>query len=274
MAGTGSSYEDPDENSSGYSSNAPKSAPQGRLRNSYAGPASKGTGGGGVAAGGGGGGYGNGYGHAEEEEDGYQPMSMMGSGIRAAPRGRADGGGGAAAGRRRPGDVPAQDNYVADSRPAPRQQQQPAAAAAGQSRMPPRHQVNNFTTHTHVPSLQHTFKLNTFLHTFWRPLLCLQGGAGRHAPYEEDVDEYRIPSARGTGNGSQPAGGGRSSSGAGAGAYPPASDPFAPGADEFGGGEQLECPDCGRKFNPGPYEKHIKICAKVCVCVCVCVFLR
>jgi hypothetical protein len=155
MAGTGSSYEDPDENSSGYSSNAPKSAPQGRLRNSYAGPASKGNGGGGVAAGGGGGGYGNGYGHAEEEEDGYQPMSMMGSGIRAAPRGRADGGGGAAAGRRRPGDVPAQDNYVADSRPAPRQQQ-PAAAAGGQSRMPPRHQVKNITTHTHVPSLQHT----------------------------------------------------------------------------------------------------------------------
>jgi hypothetical protein len=28
-------------------------------------------------------------------------------------------------------------------------------------------------------------------------------------------------------------------------------------------GEQLECPDCGRFFNPIPYEKHIKICAKV-----------
>ena len=26
---------------------------------------------------------------------------------------------------------------------------------------------------------------------------------------------------------------------------------------------QLECPDCHRKFNPVPYEKHIKICAKV-----------
>jgi len=25
----------------------------------------------------------------------------------------------------------------------------------------------------------------------------------------------------------------------------------------------MECPDCGRKFNPIPYEKHIKICAKV-----------
>lgn len=28
-------------------------------------------------------------------------------------------------------------------------------------------------------------------------------------------------------------------------------------------GEQIECPDCGRKFNSGPYQKHIKICAKV-----------
>lgn len=30
-------------------------------------------------------------------------------------------------------------------------------------------------------------------------------------------------------------------------------------------GEQMECPTCGRKFNPAPYEKHIKICAKVFV---------
>lgn len=28
-------------------------------------------------------------------------------------------------------------------------------------------------------------------------------------------------------------------------------------------GEQLECPDCGRRFNPAPYERHVKICAKV-----------
>jgi hypothetical protein len=28
-------------------------------------------------------------------------------------------------------------------------------------------------------------------------------------------------------------------------------------------GEQHECPDCGRKFNSGPFEKHIKICKKV-----------
>lgn len=28
-------------------------------------------------------------------------------------------------------------------------------------------------------------------------------------------------------------------------------------------GELIECPDCGRKFNSGPYEKHVKICAKV-----------
>lgn len=25
----------------------------------------------------------------------------------------------------------------------------------------------------------------------------------------------------------------------------------------------LQCPDCGRKFNPIPYEKHVKICGKV-----------
>lgn len=30
-------------------------------------------------------------------------------------------------------------------------------------------------------------------------------------------------------------------------------------------GEQKQCPDCGRKFNPSPYERHIKICAKVFV---------
>lgn len=28
-------------------------------------------------------------------------------------------------------------------------------------------------------------------------------------------------------------------------------------------GEQLECPDCGRKFNKIPYEKHVKICNKI-----------
>mmetsp|Transcript_23177 Transcript_23177/g.33989 ORF Transcript_23177/g.33989 Transcript_23177/m.33989 type:complete len:613 (+) Transcript_23177:219-2057(+) len=33
--------------------------------------------------------------------------------------------------------------------------------------------------------------------------------------------------------------------------------------DEADTGEQRQCPDCGRKFNPIPYEKHIKICAKV-----------
>ena len=27
--------------------------------------------------------------------------------------------------------------------------------------------------------------------------------------------------------------------------------------------QQIECPDCGRKFNPGPFEKHAKICRKV-----------
>lgn len=33
--------------------------------------------------------------------------------------------------------------------------------------------------------------------------------------------------------------------------------------EDIGLGEQLECPDCGRKFNRIPYEKHVKICAKV-----------
>lgn len=28
-------------------------------------------------------------------------------------------------------------------------------------------------------------------------------------------------------------------------------------------GEQVECPDCGRKFNPSSFQKHAKICAKV-----------
>lgn len=28
-------------------------------------------------------------------------------------------------------------------------------------------------------------------------------------------------------------------------------------------GELIECPDCGRKFNSGPYQKHVKICKKV-----------
>lgn len=28
-------------------------------------------------------------------------------------------------------------------------------------------------------------------------------------------------------------------------------------------GPQKQCPDCGRMFNPQPYERHVKICAKV-----------
>lgn len=48
---------------------------------------------------------------------------------------------------------------------------------------------------------------------------------------------------------------------------PPAATAFTIGGDddteEAPAGEQLECPDCGRKFNPIPYEKHVKICAKV-----------
>jgi endogenous inhibitor of DNA gyrase (YacG/DUF329 family) len=45
--------------------------------------------------------------------------------------------------------------------------------------------------------------------------------------------------------------------------YPPGEDE----EDAMGGGAdnqpQHECPDCGRKFNAIPYQKHIKICAKV-----------
>lgn len=33
--------------------------------------------------------------------------------------------------------------------------------------------------------------------------------------------------------------------------------------EDIGMGEQLECPDCGRKFNRIPYEKHVKVCAKI-----------
>ena len=38
---------------------------------------------------------------------------------------------------------------------------------------------------------------------------------------------------------------------------------MGPPAEAEYGGQQLECPDCHRKFNPTPYEKHVKICAKV-----------
>jgi hypothetical protein len=41
----------------------------------------------------------------------------------------------------------------------------------------------------------------------------------------------------------------------------PSPSPFD--SEGISSGDQLECPDCGRKFNPIPYEKHIKICAKV-----------
>lgn len=38
-------------------------------------------------------------------------------------------------------------------------------------------------------------------------------------------------------------------------------DGFDSGAVDAG--DMLECPDCNRKFNPVPFEKHVKICAKV-----------
>ena len=43
-------------------------------------------------------------------------------------------------------------------------------------------------------------------------------------------------------------------------ATPPADAHDFMGAEDA---DQRQCPDCGRKFNPIPYEKHIKICAKV-----------
>ena len=51
----------------------------------------------------------------------------------------------------------------------------------------------------------------------------------------------------------------------GADAYPSSSSGMAPDHDEYASdtGEQRECPDCGRKFNPIPYAKHVKICSKV-----------
>mgnify|MGYP001306360823 CR=1 FL=1 len=39
--------------------------------------------------------------------------------------------------------------------------------------------------------------------------------------------------------------------------------PDVPSEFADGPNEQIECPDCGRKFNPGPYERHVKICKKV-----------
>lgn len=42
-----------------------------------------------------------------------------------------------------------------------------------------------------------------------------------------------------------------------------AEDDMGPPMEAEYGGQQLECPDCHRKFNPIPYEKHVKICAKV-----------
>lgn len=46
--------------------------------------------------------------------------------------------------------------------------------------------------------------------------------------------------------------------------YAPAPQMPTEAPEPFGPiGDQLQCPDCGRSFNPVPYERHIKICAKV-----------
>jgi hypothetical protein len=38
---------------------------------------------------------------------------------------------------------------------------------------------------------------------------------------------------------------------------------FDDGDDQNTEQEQIPCPDCGRKFNPIPYEKHVKICKAI-----------
>lgn len=42
-------------------------------------------------------------------------------------------------------------------------------------------------------------------------------------------------------------------------------EPHFQPTDEFGAGQQpsMICPTCSRKFNPLPFEKHVKVCAKV-----------
>lgn len=45
--------------------------------------------------------------------------------------------------------------------------------------------------------------------------------------------------------------------------FEPPDQPSEDPPSEYEEIEQLECPDCNRKFNPIPYQKHIKICAKV-----------
>lgn len=37
------------------------------------------------------------------------------------------------------------------------------------------------------------------------------------------------------------------------------------GEEEDGGGPTMQCPTCSRRFNPAPFEKHVKICEKVFV---------
>jgi hypothetical protein len=48
-------------------------------------------------------------------------------------------------------------------------------------------------------------------------------------------------------------------------AYPPgmSAPDMSEYPDDSAGGPQMQCPDCGRKFNPIPYSKHVIICAKV-----------
>ena len=233
--------EDGDEENSGngYSSNAPKSAPQGRLRASFAGTGSKVSGG---VTNSPRGGNVNGMGismtasHNGTNSHYNEPsssMSMNGNGIRAAPRqanGSIGNGTGTVSRRRAEEREPPRldNNYIQDnsaSRQQPQQQQPPPQPQKVQPRNKPmmsssRPQYNN--------------------------------------EYDDDDgnNEYQIPSRP------PPAGSSSSASNVYNSPAPPnmAADPYG---ESEGGGEQIACPDCGRKFNPGPFEKHVKICAKV-----------
>ena len=79
-----------------------------------------------------------------------------------------------------------------------------------------------------------------------------QPKSSRVSIYEQETNPPNVSSSNNnysSGNGSR---------------YPPSAafdDPMDVPTDSIG--EQLECPDCGRRFNPAPYERHVKICAKV-----------
>ena len=224
--------EDGDEENSGngYSSNAPKSAPQGRLRASFAGTGSKVSGG--VTNSPRGGNVNNmgismtaSHNGTSNNYSEQSSMSMNGSGIRAAPRQANGSSAGAVASRRRVEErepTRLDNNYIQDNN-VPQQQQQQQ-----QQKVQPR---NKPTMSSSRPQYNNEYD-------------------------DDGNNEYQIPSRP------PPAGSSSSANNVYNSPAPPnmAADPYG---ESDGGGEQIACPDCGRKFNPGPFEKHVKICAKV-----------